>query len=204
MKKIILISQPEPGVLKRLASEFFTDQLKGKLFGYLPCEGNSPDNDKYTPLWRDKVVEKGGEFRFIDNSKPYEDSGTERKLVESSDYLMVPGGNTFRLLNNLRKSGIFGSIRKFFQKEECYYLGMSAGAIILAPTIQFSTRSEFSFGADASNVGLKDLSGLGVINFEPAVHFNPEEDTEALEAYKKRSKYEVKPISNDEVVILTL
>src|SRR5690606_16254240 len=107
-------------------------------FIYLPCEGNDPSNPKFTPFWQDKVTKLGGKFSFVDNSKSFENSTEERNLAENANYIMIPGGNTFNLLNNLRNSGLFDSIKKFFEKESIHYLGMSAGAIILAPDIDFA------------------------------------------------------------------
>ena len=136
MSKIILISQPEPRVLEMLDKEFYTADLKGKLFAYLPCEGDNPDNPKYTSGWQNKVEKLGGRFEFIDNSKSYEKSEKERKIVETADYLFIPGGNSFKLLNNLRKSGLFNSVKELFKNRNVVYCGMSAGALILAPTIE--------------------------------------------------------------------
>lgn len=202
MSKIILISQPEERVLNMLDAEFFNSQMQDKNFAYLPCQGDNPNNQKYIGLWKDKVEKNRGVFHYVDNSKNSGDFQKEREVIQQSDYLMIPGGNTFMLLNNLKQSGLFDAVKSFFQKNKFNYLGMSAGAIILAPTIESANNHGFSFGFDENDVGLTDLNALNIIDFEPIVHFDPEQDQEALEEYKSKSPFKVKPITNDEVVIL--
>lgn len=204
IKKIILISAPTEKVMVMVDKEFINSDLKGKNFVYLPVQGDDPRNDEYTPIWESRVEKDGGNFIYVDNSKSFEDSVEERKNVENADAIIITGGNTFDLLNNLRTSGIIDSLKKFFEKDEIKFLGMSAGAILLAESIEFANDHNFSFGYDENNVGLTDLSGLGVIDFVPIVHFNPELDNDALRKYKNESGKECRTITNDEYIILEI
>ena len=55
---------------------------------------------------------------------------------EHFDYIAVPGGNTFRLLGQLRKFGLDSFIRQQVS-EGAVYLGFSAGACIACPDIEY-------------------------------------------------------------------
>ncbi len=197
--KIILISEPTEEVLKFLNNDFFNSEMEGKTFAYLPCVGDSPDNPKYSRFWQGKVEKNKGIFSLINNAKSFENSSEERKLVENADYLMIPGGNTFILLDNLRKSGLFESVRAFFNKGGKKYLGMSAGAIILGPSIEVAGFPGFSLGADENVPGLKDMSALGIVGFVPVPHY-VEKDEGALKSFQGKTQFETKPISDDGVV----
>ncbi len=198
--EIILLSDATPKSLAYLDKEFFNAEMEGKVFAYLPCVGDNPNNPKYSGFWKKKVKKEKGLFSFVNNAKSFENSAEERKLVEKADYLMIPGGNTFVLLDNLRKSGLFNSVREFFNKGGNKYLGISAGAIILGPSIEVAGIPGFSFGSDENTPQLKDMSALGIIGFVPVPHYVAEEDEQVLESFKGKTSFEVKPIADDEVV----
>ncbi|OHB14611.1 MAG: hypothetical protein A2431_04135 [Candidatus Zambryskibacteria bacterium RIFOXYC1_FULL_39_10] len=69
----------------------------------------------------------------------------------------IGGGNTFKLLKELKEFGTFEILRKLAEKDVPIY-GGSAGAIIFAKTIIPA------LSADENNVGLTDFSGFNLIN----------------------------------------
>lgn len=73
------------------------------------------------------------------------------------DVLFIPGGNTFTLLDLVKRKGFDKFIIEFI-KSDGFYVGESAGAHIVFDSI------EHVIGLDDNNVGLTDFSGLGLIS----------------------------------------
>ena len=75
------------------------------------------------------------------------------------------GGNTFYLLHHLRGSGTDKVLVAILQNPNVVYLGISAGSVILGPTIK-----EASVGnPDPNGIGLTDFTGLGILAYEKTV-----------------------------------
>ena len=85
-------------------------------------------------------------------------------------------------------------------KDDFVIAGFSAGAAILTPTINIVTK-EWSYGKDSNNVGLDNLAGLNLVDFEVLPHYT-ETDEESLEKYSKQSKYDVEPIPDDFYIVI--
>lgn len=75
---------------------------------------------------------------------------------ELVDLLFVGGGNTFRLLDRVRRHGFVQPTRRFWNAGGDYY-GGSAGAVLACESI------EIADGHDPNEVGLRDLTGLGLL-----------------------------------------
>src|SRR5690606_38126284 len=87
-----------------------------------------------------------------------------------SDVIYLAGGNTFYFLDSLRKSGMIRHLRKV-AREGGVLAGLSAGALILTPNIRLAQVPRFD--ADENEVGLRDLTGLGLTPFEFSPHYSP-------------------------------
>lgn len=72
------------------------------------------------------------------------------------DLLFVGGGNTFRLLDQVRRYGFVDAVRRFWNAGGDYY-GGSAGAVLACESI------EIADGHDHNEPGLRDLTGLGLL-----------------------------------------
>ena len=72
------------------------------------------------------------------------------------DLLFVGGGNTFRLLDAVRRSRFLEPVRAFWHDGGDYY-GGSAGAVLACETIAIAE------GHDANDCNLKDLAALGLM-----------------------------------------
>ena len=55
---------------------------------------------------------------------------------------------------------------------------------------------------DENKVGLKDLTGLNIIDFEVFPHFDEILDRKTLEEYREQTPNEVREINNDEYIVL--
>lgn len=196
MKRIVLFSQPTKNNIKQILDLTFPKEIKHKVLAYMPSDGaNCPQ--KYIDEWKKYANNYQAEFKFIDNSKT--NAIDEQEKVLDSNILVISGGNTFTLLSNLHRSGLFKTIQEFAKKEEFVISGFSAGAIILSPIIEICHLPGF----DDNLVGIKDLTGLGIINFDVFPHFS-EGQKLILKQYRQTTKNKVKTITNNEFLVINL
>lgn len=196
MKRIVLFSQPTEKDFNKILDQIFPAEIKSKILAYMPADGaNCPQ--KYIDEWMGYARTYQTEFQLIDNSKT--NTIDEQEKVLSTNILVITGGNTFTLLRNLHRSGLFEKIKEFAKKEEIVIAGFSAGAIILSPTIEICNLPDF----DENLVEIKDLTGLNIIDFEVFPHFS-DNQKEILEKYRKTTKNEVKTITNEEFIVINL
>lgn len=200
-KRLILFSQPTPAVWEKLAYALFPDYLTERLIAYLPSEGDSPENPKYTPIWQQFADSNGAKLVYVDNSKRGDEAKVEMDKLIASNILMITGGNTFKLLNHLRLSGLDKAIVEFWKKKNVVVSGFSAGAIVLSPRIDIASQPATDL-ADDNSIGLVDLTGLNIVDFEIWPHFNSQLDQEVFGAYKQSCPNAVQTVSDEELIII--
>ena len=163
--------------------------VSDQTFAYMPS-GGVRGSEPYIAEWEGISNEHGSNFVTIDNASS--DPKEQDKLL-GSDVLLISGGNTFQLLYNLRKSGLDKTVIKFSQKQNVVLAGFSAGALVLTPTINICSLPGF----DKNLVGIEDLTGLNVVDFEVFPHYNKTAHSEALASYQKTAAHPVKEITNE-------
>lgn len=196
MKRIVLFSTPTNSNIYQISDLIFPKEIEHKVFAYMPSSGsNSPQ--KYTDFWKGIADKFNAEFNFIDNTNS---DKSQKKALLKSNILLITGGNTFGLLNNLRQSGLDQTIKEFSKKDNIVLAGFSAGAIVLSPTIEVCNLP----GYDENLVRLTNLNGLNIINFEVFPHFNEDSERQVLEKYRAQTKYQVKEITDEGHISLDL
>jgi dipeptidase E len=86
--------------------------------------------------------------------------------------LYIQGGNTFHLLDQMRRSGADRIIQDLVAGHGTVYCGVSAGSIVAGPDIGVAG---WSPDWDRNEVGLTDLTGLCLVPFILSPHFVPED-----------------------------
>ena len=81
-----------------------------------------------------------------------------KEKLEHTDLVYVDGGNTFYLLEQMKKSGFYEHATELLKNK--IYIGSSAGSIVASPDIKFIEPMD-----DISKSGLNDYTGLNWINF---------------------------------------
>lgn len=84
------------------------------------------------------------------------------EAVASAEAIFIGGGNTFRLLDSLQKTGLLSAIRKRV-RAGTPYLGSSAGSIVACPTLQTTK--------DMPIVQPGSFEALGLVDFQISPHF---------------------------------
>jgi len=104
-----------------------------------------------------------------------------------SDIIFLAGGNTFHFLSCLRKHRLISKLVKFSETPGKVIAGLSAGAIMMTPSI--TTAGFPVFDCDDNFVNLKDLKSLGLVPFELFPHFkNSPRYRRALAKYSRESQ----------------
>ncbi|MBD63862.1 MAG: hypothetical protein CME62_01535 [Halobacteriovoraceae bacterium] len=91
-----------------------------------------------------------------------------KRAVLRSDIIHLGGGNTFYFLKHLRRSGMLKELKEWVLGGGVL-TGLSAGAIVMTKTIH--TASFPDFDRDDNDENLKNLSAMGLVDFEVFPHY---------------------------------
>jgi dipeptidase E len=123
---------------------------------------------------------------IIENGYSIEDIDIEGKtkdeilnFFKDKNIVHIEGGNTFYLLKAIRETG-FTEILKDLLDQGKVYIGTSAGAYVMCPTIEVSAWNEN--GKD--RFGLTDLTALNYVPFVLRVHYKDESEEDVKEKIK--------------------
>jgi dipeptidase E len=194
MKRILLFSTLTESNRKAVLAQLFPETLQNKVFSYLPSNGVK-GSEPYIEQWQVIAQDYNAEFNVIDNSV---NDAEERSKLLHSNIVLISGGNTFELLQNLRISGLDKSIEEFANKSDFVLAGFSAGAMALTPNIDICSLPDF----DKNLVGLKDLTGLSIVNFEVFPHYNELLHKATLDSYQKTTAKTVREITDEGYITL--
>lgn len=139
MKKMLLVSmfQNVTGILKKVEPE-----LKNKTVTYIPTASKAEKLGFFVKIGKWTLRRLGLTVDELDiYSASYE---TAKSKLEKNDIIYVAGGNTFYLLQELKRTGTDKLLADEINKGKLY-IGESAGAILTAPDIGYS--------AEMDNVG---------------------------------------------------
>ncbi len=112
--------------------------------------------------------------------------------IADFDAVYVCGGNTCYLLHKVRESGFDKIIKKFVNEGKLYF-GVSAGSILACPSIEITS--------DENDIGIKDLTGLNFVDLLIVPHYS-EESKPRIEQFKKKSKYQVVPLTDSQAFLV--
>jgi dipeptidase E len=206
MKRIILFSTPYHNEnLRKIMNLIFPSDIKDKRPVFMPSQGVPNTLQKYLDDWKGFAHEYNLEIEYIDNSLI--DATFEREKLMKSNILIISGGDTFQLLINLRKSGFDKAITQFTKKEEFILAGYSAGAYVLTPTLEAAKIFNENYPGGkkyTTQDKLRDFKALGIVDFEIIAHYSKNMHEEIFKNYIKNNKRAVKPLADNEFVIIDL
>lgn len=171
MKKMLLVSmfQNVSNMMKTVETD-----LKNKTVTYIPTASVVERLGFFVKIGKWRLKKLGLQVDELEiSTSTYE---TIKSTLEKNDYIYITGGNTFYLLQELKRTGADQLLIQEINKGKLY-IGESAGAIVVAPDIQYS--SEMDSIEKAPN--LKDYSGLNVIDFYVVPHSQNWEFRHAVE-----------------------
>ena len=195
MKKLFLSSSFDD-VANRLPA-FIGEKLAGKVVTFIPTANVPQDYDGYI-LSAKAAFESLGltiDELQVSTASP---SDIQTKLTQN-DYIYVSGGNSFFLLQELKRTGADQLIIDQINQGKLY-IGESAGSIITSPDIAYISAMDSTKKAPL----LTSTEGLNLVDFYFLSHATnepfEEEAQEIIAAYGNKIK--LKPISNDQVIMV--
>ena len=138
----------------------------------------------------------GANLTEIDISK--EDFKTIEAVFEETDIIYFTGGNSFFLIDQLRKTGVDKLLKKELKKGKLM-IGESAGSVICAPSISYIEIMDEK-PEDYSQI---DDNGLNLIDFYVLPHYltSPFKKITAT-ILKKFSDLKICPINNYQAIMV--
>ncbi len=121
------------------------------------------------------------DIEIFNVDRPY--APEQAKHALSADLVYLSGGNTFYFLKAIRTHH-FDRLLKDYVARGGVLAGLSAGAILMTPTI--STASYPKFDRDDNDVKIRNFDALNLVNFEFFPHYDPK--PEYARALKRQSK----------------
>ena len=181
----------------QLFKEFANESLEGKKVTFIPTAALPDQLDFHIQYNKDLLSKMGLVVDELElSTAPYLDIANK---LERNDYIYIAGGNTFFLLQKINRSGA-GNIIKDQINAGKLFIGESAGAIILAPNIEYSKDTDDPLAAPL----LKSFEGLNVIDFYPVPHYKSEPLMEAVDIVisKYGNKLPLVPFSNSQAILV--
>lgn len=120
-----------------------------------------------------------------------------REKLSSVELVIIGGGNTFHLLNEVRKTGFDTWLNN--NLEHKVYMGTSAGSILMTPHIAIASIDD----GDENAVGIIDLNGLGFVDFEISPHTPEDVSLESNLEYSKITPRKLLLLDNNSAVKVT-
>lgn len=193
MKKLFLTS-----VFAKTAKEFkkFYGETNGKSAAFIPTAAKADGGGTIYVKRQRRALEKLGIKACVLDISVAESNEITAKLL-NSDIIYIGGGNTFYLLQELKRSGADMIIREQIALGKAY-IGESAGAVVAAPRIDYIEDMD---KRDAAPY-LRDCSALGLVDFYPLPHMNsfPFKRASRMIAEKHSNDLKLLPITNRQAV----
>lgn len=129
----------------------FIDSLPENAFiGILPQAADDP-TDVLERIKQDFSHKKINNFQLLLN---------DQIEITQFDAIMIEGGNTFKLIQEIRETNFFSMLKKFYQSGKSIYAD-SAGAIMLGSDIQTAFLGD---DADEDHLKLQDYRGIDLLS----------------------------------------
>lgn len=171
MKNMLLVStfQNVASLLEKLEPN-----LINKTVTYIPTASKVEKLGFFVRIGKWRLKRLGLVIDELDiSTSSYE---TIKNKLMKNDLIYVTGGNTFFLLQELKRTGADKILIQEIENGKCY-IGESAGAIVVSPNIEYS--SEMDCVEKAPN--LIDYAGLNLVDFYVVPHFKNWEMGKAVE-----------------------
>ena len=161
--------------VKSLFKQYASKKQLGKHVLFIPTAGNVEEYRGYIDEAQQTFVDLGFQVEILDISAC--DRETAQTKIIQSKLLYVSGGNTFYLLQELKKKQLLSLIKEQIA-DGMVYVGESAGAIITAQDIDYNKLMDDK-GVAAE---LHDTGALNEVDFYVLPHVGEEPFVESAQA----------------------
>ena len=140
------------------------EEIENKKVAFIPTASLREGYTGYVGSARKLFKKLGAIVTEIDISA--ETYSTIQSVFEEADVIYFTGGNSFFLMDQLRKTGTDELLKKELAKGKLM-IGESAGAIICAPSIQYIKQMD----EKPEDYSQEDAAGLDLIDFYVLPHY---------------------------------
>lgn len=118
----------------------------------------------------------------------------DEKFIDQNKYdiIYICGGDTFLILDRMRKLGVDKFIIQSVKDNSSVYVGVSAGGILAGPDIEIAG---WGSEGDINDINLMDLEGLNLTNIALFPHYKFHLKNE-VDEFRKKVKYPVVEITD--------
>lgn len=175
----------------------FEKNLKGKTITFIPTASIVETVNFYVKSGRKALENMGLMVDELEISTASAEEITTK--LKQNDYIYVTGGNTFFLLQEMKRTGTDQLIKEEVNSGKLY-IGESAGAIVASADI------EYAKGMDSIDEApnLESFEALGLVDFYPVPHYNNPPfqvaSKKIIDTYSSTLK--LSPISNQEAILV--
>ncbi len=194
MKKILLTSA---GFLNpKIAKEFINilpkkiEDIKILVISYV----QNDDEQYYVDKSKKELIGLG--FEKIQNLNLNENFDIE--VLGDFEVIYICGGNTYLILDKLKKTGLFDFIKKQVEKGSIF-VGVSAGSIIAGDNIEIAG---WGSEGDKNEINLQDLAGFSFTDMAIFPHLREELKIE-VEEFKNKVNYRVVGLTDNQAFLVT-
>lgn len=183
--------------VRGLFERYAGDSLSGKRVAFIPTAARHEAIDFYVKDGR-RALERTG--LIVDEIDVSTASRSEvSRILRDDDVIYVSGGNTFFLLQELRKSGAGPIITEHIRAGKLY-IGESAGSVILAPNIGYVQGLDDARAAPE----LTGFESLAVLDFYPLPHYRNFPFRKAVDKAIRDygATLPLLPFSNDQAILV--
>ena len=197
MKRLFLCSSFAD--VANLLIDFANEDLKGKIIAFIPTASLTEPIRFYVKTGK-KALEKVG--MIVEEVEITQFSNEEiSSILHKCDYIYITGGNTFFLLQELKRKGVDKIISEQVKSGKLY-IGESAGAIIASPDTEYMKNVNFDPIEKAPE--LEDYSSLGLVDFYTIPHYGnfpfKKKGEKVIQLYNE--KLQLIPISNKQAIFI--
>lgn len=197
MTKKLFLSSSFSDVVK-LFKSFVEEDVTGKTVTFIPTASIHEEVRFYVDSAKEAFEEMGVIVDELELTQSTYDE-IANKLTQN-DYMYLSGGNTFFLLQELRKTGADKIIIEQIKSGKLY-IGESAGSMVVSPDVTYVK------DMDDCNVAtdLETFSALNVIDFYPVPHYTNFPFEKAVETIIAKYNVELtlRPINNSQAILVT-
>lgn len=164
MKRLFLCSSFAD--VANLFVDYVKEDLQGKIIAFIPTASLTESIRFYVEKGKEALEKAGAKIEEVEITQLSKEEIFFR--LQKCDYIYITGGNTFFLLQELKRKGIDKIITELVELGKLY-IGESAGAIIASPDTEYMKNVNFDPIDKAPE--LKDYTSLDLTDFYTVPHY---------------------------------
>jgi len=195
--KTLFLTSYLAGTIEKLVNLLQKEQSGEKNILFIPTAGNVEEYTGYIDEGQAALQQYGFKLDVLDIANT--DLQQCHTVFLNATIICLSGGNTFYLLQELKRKKLDQLlVQKIAQG--CFYIGESAGAMILAADIEYNEIMDDSSLASE----LDNYNALNIIDFYPLPHYIEEPFVESVQqTYAKyKNNLPLVPINNQQAIIV--